>query len=88
MELIIAIPPAAAVPVSIAVGNVQNTGNDANMPMAPTVNAAMDSGTLPVLLPTRKPHAASAAGRARCHTRSCIRSEWRPHTNIARAPQA
>src|SRR2546427_3936317 len=87
MELISAMPPAAAVPARKAAGIDQNTGKAARMPMEASVSAHRASTALCRNRPVRiRPAAAISADRAQCMRRSPVLSECMPFQTMARVP--
>ncbi|MNR08082.1 hypothetical protein D3C85_1242210 [compost metagenome] len=76
MQLISAMPPAAAVPARNAPGIDQNTGKAARMPMAAMVRETSASTALPMNRPVQiNPRPASSAAIAQCTRRSAVLSE-------------
>src|ERR1700679_191440 len=65
-----AIPAAADMPPSKAVGKDQNCEEEARMPAAATLRQTMDAGTLPSAGSTANAAAAISMGMARCSLRS------------------
>ena len=87
MELISAIPAAAAVPVRKAVGSVQNTGNAPYTPITARHRHKICPASESTTLAAAKPVNPSTATTIRCATRSPLRSERRPHHTMKGAPQ-
>jgi arabinofuranosyltransferase len=85
IELISAMPPAAADPVRNAVGSVQNGPSAPQMPAAAMQNETSDSrGT--VLYPlSSRPAAPASAGNVTCHRRSPVLSECAPTYTMTNA---
>src|ERR1700744_5783115 len=88
MELITAIPPAAAVGPSQAVGRFQKQGREAEMPNPARQKQAMAriGLTARVRPAPSNPAEAIRQGRATCHTRSPVRSELRENKIIPTTP--
>ena len=82
IELIRAMPPAAAAPERKAAGNVQNTGRQPKMPKPATDSAAIfivgSSSAVDIAMPAD----ATNSGNARWNRRSSLRSERRPHSTM------
>src|SRR5450756_2051462 len=79
IELISAIPPAAAVPVRKTEDSDQKTGKAARMPVAPRLRANRASGALPSDSPVRaRPTPPSRVAAAQWMRRSPVLSEWMP----------
>src|ERR1700742_1120028 len=83
MELIMAMPPAAAVPRSMVVGKAQNGPKQPQIPAAASENAAMASQGLANHALNAKPIIAPRRLITRCHRRSCFRSELRAIHSMA-----
>ena len=82
--MIHAIPAAAAVPESSAVGSDQNTANAHRMPALARVSAAKPTGPgIPGMALAAKAHAATMQDNAKCQRLSPVASECRPTKNIA-----
>src|SRR5437762_12786813 len=86
IELISAIPPAAAAPDRNAAGNVQKTGRQPKIPKPATDNAAIfivgSSSAVEIAIPAD----ATNSGNARWNRRSSIRSERRPQNTMLTSP--
>src|SRR4051812_5959279 len=78
-----AMPAAADMPPSSAVGSDQNCDDDARMPAAATLKQTIDAGTLPSVGRIAKPAAAISIGMARCSRRSRRRSALMPTSGNA-----
>ena len=82
-ELITAIPAAADAPRRNAVGNVQNNGTTARIPIVAHVSASIPTVSLPVIRPAiASPKAPNSAPTTRCQRRSFMRSEFCPYSTI------
>ena len=80
-------PPAAAVPVSIAVGSVQKVGAMADWPICDSTIADHQQHRIFDEYAHRKPKERTGSRQRRYATvRSPVRSECRPHSTIAQAP--
>ena len=88
MELIIAIPPAAAGPDRNAVGNVQKTGRFAKIPKPAMESEIIFSVGSSSAVDRPIPADASASGNARWNLRSSRRSDRRPHHTMPISPTA
>src|ERR1700719_1195829 len=88
MELIRAIPAAAAEPASIAVGIVQESGKEDKIPAVASESATIAAETFEgnKVLKIR-PTPPARAQIAKCHRRSPVRSELLPTNIIATAAQ-
>src|SRR5262245_40492766 len=76
IELITAMPAAAALPDKTAVGSVQNTGSVPNTPQAPMVNATIVKVGLPVSVDAAMPADATNDPVAVCPLGSPVGSDW------------
>src|SRR5450830_283896 len=87
IELISAMPPAAAVLARKAAGIDQNTGKAARMPIAASVSAHSAMTALPSVRPVRiRPTLAMSVAMALCMRRSPVLSEWMPFQIMANVP--
>src|ERR1700761_5802239 len=77
-QLTAAMPAAADMPPSTAVGSDQNCDDDARMPAAATLRQTIDAATLPSAGKVAKPAAAISIGMARWKRRSRLRSALMP----------
>src|SRR4051812_35367586 len=83
IELIVAMPAAAAEPDRNMVGMLHSGGLDELMPMFTSVRAARTATTV-VENPARtRPAEASRQAMTTCHFRSLVRSECRAHSTMA-----
>src|SRR4051795_5912615 len=88
MELMTAIPPAAAAPDRNAVGSVQNTGRQPNTPNAATEKAIIFAVGSASSEAARIAAPASSSANAVWNLRSPVRSERRPQYTMAKVPTA
>src|SRR5438093_7053520 len=86
IELISAIPPAAAAPDRNAAGNVQKTGRQPKIPKPATDNAAIFIVGSSSAVEMAMPADATNSGNARWNRRSSLRSERRPHNTMLTSP--
>ena len=83
IELMVAMPVAAAAPDKNMVGMLHSGGLEQLMPTLTMVNAAIRPNILPVLAAIASPTAAVKQAKATCHVRSLVLSEWRDHRIMA-----
>src|SRR6476659_8019858 len=83
MELIVAMPAAAAEPERNMVGMAQSGGFAELMPMLTSVSAATTDTHDPAVPASARPTAAAMQAATTCQVRSLVLSEWRAHRTIA-----
>ena len=86
IELMMAMPPAAAAPDRKAVGSVQNTGRTPKMPNPATLNATIFAVGSFRKAATVRPAAATKIGKAVWKRRSSFASERWPHQTMLITP--
>src|SRR5262245_63926942 len=86
IELISAMPPAAAAPERKAAGNVQNTGRQPKIPKPATDNAAIFIVGSSNAVEAAMPADATNSGNARWKRRSILRSERRAQNTMLTVP--